>query len=405
MKRMTSVVLGGLIALGSGIPAARAEMLAMINYESKPAESLKALKLSTGPLANRAEGIAIMDVDPSSANFGKVLYDIPLPPDLVAHHIFYNKDLSKAYVTALAKSELRIIDMKRFPYRVKTIALPNCVATEDAVVSDDNKTWYVTCMGSDKVVYGSVADDTVGGEIAGGGIKYPHGIAIHNGIDRILVTSTVRHTDLGEPGETVTAIEASTGKVLSSIKVSNKASPSGEAPVEVLFVPRTDPPVALVTNMFGNTVWAMVWNPGTKDFDVQQIIDTAAFSGGVPLELYFNKAMDRLYLTSANPGHFHIFDIGAGVLKPKLLKSIATGQGAHHVAITHDESLAIVQNSLLNLPGMSDGSLTVIDLKQQKVVASIETFKEQGFNPNLIVFLPEWYNAAGHCNNGPASCF
>jgi len=30
---------------------------------------------------------------------------------------------------------------------------------------------------------------------------------------------------------------------------------------------------------------------------------------------------------------------------------------------------------------------------------------EQGFNPNLIVFLPEWYNAAGHCNNGPASCF
>ncbi len=77
----------------------------------------------------------------------------------------------------------------------------------------------------------------------------------------------------------------------------------------------------------------------------------------------------------------------------------------HHVGITKDESLAIVQNSFLNLPGMSEGWLTVIDLNKQEVIASIDTFKEQGFNPNLIILLPEWYNAAGHCNNGPASCF
>jgi DNA-binding beta-propeller fold protein YncE len=391
-----------------GLSAAQAEILAMINYESKPADSLKALKLSTGPLTNRAEGIAIMDVDPKSENFGKVLYDIPLPPDLVAHHIFYNKDLSKAYVTALAKSELRVIDMKKFPYRIKTVALPNCLAAEDAVVSDDNKTWYVTCMGTSKVVYGSVANDTVEGEITATGdpfIKYPHGIAIHNGIDRILVTSTVRASDLGDPGETITAIEASTGKAVSTIKISAKESPSGEAPVEVVFVPHTDPPVAYATNMFGNTLWAATWNPGKKDFDVQQVLDTAKFGGGVPLEVYFNKAMTRLYLTTAKPGHFHIFDISDGPLKPKLIKSIATGEGAHHVAITKDESLAVVQNSLLNLPGMSDGSITVIDLKKQEVIASIDTFKEQGFNPNLIVFLPEWYNAMGHCNNGPKSCF
>lgn len=409
---MRKIALSTVFAVGASLAlttTAQSEILAMLNYESKAPDSLKALKLSTGPGQERVEGIVIMDVDPESPNYGRILYDIPLPPDLTAHHIFYNKDMSKAYVTALAKSELQVIDMKKSPYRMKSVALPNCLAGEDVVVSDDNKTWYVTCMGTSKVVYGDVATDEVKGEISGSNgdafIKYPHGIGIHNGIDRILVTSTVRASDLGDPGETITSIEASTGKILSTHKVTNKPSPSGDAPVEVVFVPGTNPPVAYAMNMFGNSISAAVWNPAKKDFDVQQVIDTAAFGGGVPLEVYFNRKMDRMYLTTANPGHFHIFDISAGPLKPKLLKSIATGGGAHHVAITQDERLAFVQNSFLNLPGMSDGSISVIDLQQEKVIDTIDTLKNQGFNPNMIVLLPEWYNAMGHCNNGPVSCF
>ena len=50
-------------------------------------------------------------------------------------------------------------------------------------------------------------------------ILYPHGIAIHNGIDRVLVTSTVK-PDMSEAGESVTVLEASTGKVLSTHKIS-----------------------------------------------------------------------------------------------------------------------------------------------------------------------------------------
>ena len=408
MRGYLAAALGALFVLGFGAAGSQAEILAMINYETKAKESLKALKLSVVQPRDRSEGIAIMDVDPGSDNFGKVLYDIPLPPDLVAHHIFYNKDLSKAYITALGKSELRVMDMTRFPYRMKTVELPDCQVGEDIVFTDDNKTWYLTCMGNHKVIVGDVASDEPTGTITAEGdafIKYPHGVAVHNGIDRVLVSSTVRASDLGDPGETITSIEASTGKVLSTLKVSNKSSPSGEAPVEIVFAPASDPPVAYITNMFGNTVWAAVWNPSKKDFDVQQVIDTAAFSGGVPLEMYFNKKMDRLYLTTAKPGQFHIFDIGAGLLKPKLLKSIATGEGAHHVAITPDEKLAFVQNALLNLPGMSTGSITVIDLDKAEAIATIDTLKNQGFNPNLIVLLPEWYNAAGHCNNGPKSCF
>jgi len=56
----------------------------------------------------------VVDVDPRSKTFGNILMDIPLPPDLLAHRIFYNKDMTKAYLTALGKPLLHVIDMKRF---------------------------------------------------------------------------------------------------------------------------------------------------------------------------------------------------------------------------------------------------------------------------------------------------
>ena len=66
------------------------------------------------------------------------------------------------------------------------------------------------------------------------------------------------------------------------------------------------------------------------------------------------------------------------------------------MGFTTDGKYAFVQNALLNLPGMDDGSVTVIDLEKQEVVASMDTLKELGFNPNSIVLLPEWNHFAGH---------
>ena len=100
-------------------------------------------------------------------------------------------------------------------------------------------------------------------------------------------------------------------------------------------------------------------------------------------------------MTTAKPGHLHVFDIKEPS-KPQLLKSIATAEGAHHVAITKDEKLAFVQNSFLNLPGMSDGSITVIDLVKEEKIGNVDTLKDQGFNPNSIVLLPYWNHPAGH---------
>ena len=215
-----------------------AEILAMVNYDSIAGQS------------PRREGIAILNVDPDSPQFGKIVNDLPLPPDALSHHIFYNKDLSKAYITALGNGPLRVINMKHKPYAIESIDVPECQVSEDMVFTADKKTWYLTCMGSSNVIVGDAETDKIKQVITADGkdtfISYPHGIGLQEDINRIIVTSTVRPSDLGEPGETVTVIEATSGKVLSTHKLSDKPSPSGSAPVEAVFVPHANPPMAYV---------------------------------------------------------------------------------------------------------------------------------------------------------------
>ncbi len=389
MQRLSSLVAAVAIAWGG---AASAEILAMMNYESKTPDQLKALKL-TGP-EERREGIAIVDVDPASSTFGKILADIPLDPSTVAHHIFYDRSMTKAYLTALASPPLQVMDLTEFPFRLRTIDIPNCGMAEDVIFDEANENWYLTCMNSANVWRGSVATDEVTGEISLPG-TYPHGMAVHTGIDRIIVTSTIT-ADLKSPQEVVSVVKASTLEPLGEIKVSNKPSPSGEAPVEVLAVPGGEQPVFYVTNMFGATLWALAWDPARQDFAASQVVDFNPLGAGVALEMYFNGAGDRLYVTTAVPGQFHIFDLSEGALAPKLVKTLPAGEGAHHVAITKDERLGFVQNALLNLPGMNDGSITVIDLANGEVVGSVDTLKNMGLNPNSIVLLPDWNHLAGH---------
>ncbi|MCH8167550.1 MAG: YncE family protein [Proteobacteria bacterium] len=372
--------------------AASAEILAMMNYESKTPDQVKALKLTGAQ--ERREGIAIIDVDPESATFGKWLVDIPLDPGGVSHHIFYDRTMTKAYLTSLASPALQVMDLTEFPYRLRTIEVPNCAMAEDVIFDDANEHWYLTCMMSANVWQGSVATDQITGEIKLPG-TYPHGLGVNTDIDRIVVTSTIKG-DLTEPGETVSIVRASTLEPLGEIKLSLKDTPSGEAPVEILAAPGGDTATFYVTNMFGATLWALSWNEAKQDFDASQVIDFNTMGAGVALEMYFNAAGDRLYVTTAVPGQLHIFDTSDGPLTPTLIKTLPAGEGAHHVAFTKDGKYAFVQNSLLNLPGMADGSITVIDLVKGEVVASMDTLKDAGFNPNVIVLLPEWNDFAGH---------
>jgi DNA-binding beta-propeller fold protein YncE len=381
--RLFSLTLGLLIV---GSTLASAELLALVNYESKPDQPV------------RREGIAIMEMDPASADFGKILMEIPLPPDLVAHHIFFNRDRTKAYVTALGKSVLHVINLTKFPYRLHGIDIPDCQVGEDLVVSEDNRTWYLTCMGSSTVIMGDAITDrpvkTISAPAPGDPfIAYPHGIAIHNGIDRVLVTSTEK-PDMSDLGDSVTVLEASTGKVLSTHKIGSKPASTKSVPVEVVFSPHADPPVVHITNMQEGTLWAGVWDPTRKAFSFHQVDDFGLRQQGMPLEMLYNVTGDRLFVTTAKPGFVNLYD-NSDPKQPKFLKAIAAAAGAHHSVLSPDERYLFVQNSLLNLDGLSDGSITVIDLKQDKILKSIDTLKEQGYNPNCIMLLPNHFQPGG----------
>ncbi len=377
MRVRSSVILGLVLVLTLLAPSATmAEILAMLNYESKPSNPF------------RKEGIAILDVDPQSPTFGKLLADIPLPSDLVAHHIFYNRDKTKAYVTALGKSVLHVMDLTRFPYRLKPVEVPGCTLLEDVVVSPDNKTWYLTCMGSHTVIVGDAGADrplkTIAAPHPGPPyIRWPHGIALNAGIDRLIVTSTIS-PDLKNPGESVTVLEASTGRVLSTHKLALKPD-AKSAPVEVMF--HTSRPIAFVTNMIEAAVWRGVWDGARKAFDFRVADDLGKRGQGFALEMEFNRKGDRLYVSVAKPGVVNVYDV-TDPAQAKFLRTIPAAPGAHHLVFSPDEKYLFVQNSLLNLPGMDDGSITVIDVAQGKPIHSIHTLKDAGYNPNCIVLLP-----------------
>lgn len=104
--------------------------------------------------------------------------------------------------------------------------------------------------------------------------------------------------------------------------------------------------------------------------------------------LRFNTAGDRAYVTTALPGHLNAFDI-SDPRAPRHLYAVEAAGGAHHLVFSPDGQRAYVQNSLINLPGMNDGSISVIDLAAGEKIGSIDTFKDAGLTINTIVLTAE----------------
>lgn len=383
-KCLAPLVLAGLCCAAP----AGAEILAAMNYETKAG------------IAPRREGIAIVDIDPASPSFNTIVKDAPLPPDFIAHHIYFNKGQTKAYVTSLGRSAIAVYDLSTFPEKVAIIPVPDCKVGEDMVFSDDRKRWFLSCMGSSNVIMGDAQSDATlkviaapqsGAAEAKPFIKHPHGLTLNENLDLLIATSTVNPSDFKEAGDTIAFIEASSGTLRATHRVSNKPSPAAEAPVETAFIPNREPRIAYITNMLGGTLWAAAWRPDAG-VGLQQVYDFAPIGQGVPLEMEFSETGDRLYVTTAKPGALNVFDI-ADPLKPKLLASAPTAAGAHHFVFSPDRRYAFVQNSLLNLPDMSDGSVSVVDLASDKLVAKIDVLQKAGLNPNCIILMPKWRRA------------
>ena len=279
--------------------------------------------------AQQQEGIAIIDVDPASPAFGKIVTDIPLPPDLVAHHIFYNKD-HQGYRGAR--------QVRATCHRHEEAALyagrgrdPGCSVLEGVVFSEDNQAFYVGCMGAERLGRDAVAYKPL--RTVSLDKPYPHGVVIEE--DRSIARdSTVRATDLGDAGEAISVVELSAGE-------SRSARSRSRTRRRLRAKRRSNSCCAWrqsTRRLCHQHVWrhALInrWDTQKKDFEAAQAFDFASVRNSVPLEIYFNGKGNRLYVTTAKPGELHIFDVSGNVEQPKLIKSIPIAEGHHRATPT-----------------------------------------------------------------------
>lgn len=93
-------------------------------------------------------------------------------------------------------------------------------------------------------------------------------------------------------------------------------------------------------------------------------------------------------------GEHIAIEMNHAALPPGIGQVIGDALDKSAAGIRDDQSN--VQNSFLNLEGMRDGSVTVVEMAGGEVIASMDTLKNDGLNPNVIVLLPEWSGSDGH---------
>lgn len=74
---------------------------------------------------------------------------------------------------------------------------------------------------------------------------------------------------------------------------------------------------------------------------------------------------------------------------PVHLDAVRRAAGAHHIASSPDGRLACVQNRLIYVEGINDGSTTLVNLENLEAVGSIDTFKAAGFTVIMTEGMPE----------------
>jgi DNA-binding beta-propeller fold protein YncE len=326
------------------------------------------------------DGLAVIDINPNSETFGDIFHDAPVGEGVLMHHPFYNSDKSKLYNTSLAGDRLYTVNIHdNTIFDITPIDTGSCIVGEDMLFSKDGTKFYLTCMGSDNVMVFDGNTDQKIDEISASQeqnpnayIKYPHGISADEKIDRMILTQTVSPA-LDDPQSSVTIVEYSTGKVLSTIELA-KSADAPSAPVEVMFHP--DESIAYVTGMLDGTIWTLVWNEQTKSFDANLVDDGVVREHSWPLDLSLGPS-GNLYVSFANPGVVNEYSL-ENPAQPELLRTLPAQPGAHHVLFSGDGQYMFVQNNLLNLDGLNSGTISVVDLNAGTLVATLDNLVEQG---------------------------
>jgi hypothetical protein len=361
-------------------------------------------------LGGGADGILVVDLDPDSEHFGEIIQDVAIDVGVLPHHLYFNHDQSRLYTTALGGAHLYEILLEHdegLPRisGIEAIDTGGNVVGEDLFFTRDGSRFYMTFMGGRGEATGGslgvfdaatnalvdtitapVPDDPASGVPF---IMYAHGISANEDIGLLMVTSTI-HPDLTTGvGNTVTLIDLETHEVLETYLVAESFS-DATAPVEVLLLRGEQPPHALASAMLGGDVWIAGYDEASGRFGPFEVAVTGAdFGHSWPLEFYVHTRRDgetELYVSFAQPGVVHVYGLD-DLPSLTLRRILAAAPGAHHLAFFETSAgreVVVVQNNLLNLDGMNDGSLMVLDINSGEALATLDLARDHGLMPESV---------------------
>ncbi|PWN69128.1 hypothetical protein C1631_013775 [Chryseobacterium phosphatilyticum] len=349
------------------------------------------------------DGIAIIELDPESLNFGNISHKLELGVGVLPHHIYYNNNAKKLFTTALGGSYLYEIktekDQNGQPKLVSATPINTGENTvgENLFFTNDGR-YFMTFMGG----AGGPKDGSIGVFNANNNqliktikapiqdnpnqfIMYPHGISVNEEKGIMMVSSTI-HPDLTTgSGNTVTLLDLNTYEIKETYRVADSQTDMS-APVEVLLLRGNFPQYALATTMLGGDIWMAPYNATTKKYDAFTKVFEGSTQGlGWALEMYIDNT-NKLYVSFADPGKVLVFDL-SDLPQLKLLKTLNADKGAHHMAFFKTKSgkeVVAVQNNLLNIPNLNSGTINVIEIETGKTLGTVNLRTQYGILPESI---------------------
>lgn len=362
-----------------------------------------------------ADGVALINLDPESADFGQIMQEFELGEGVLPHHLYYNHDQSRLYNTTLGGEFLYELLLERDEDGVPTITGSQAIDTGESIVgedmffTEDGETYWMTFIGgsggerdgsigvfdaqTNELINTIVAPEPENPANGEPFVLYPHGISANEDLGYLMVTSTV-HPDLTTGvGNTVTVIDMETGEPVQTALVGESWEDLTQ-PVEVLMLRDGLPSYALVTTIFGGDIWIAPFDEESGRLgEFTEAMDGGANGLGVALEFYIGPGEDLesdedqlLYVSFAVPGVVNAYSLD-NLPELELVKSFQAEPGAHHFGFFVTESgreAMVIQNNLLNGEGINAGTFTIVDIHTGESLGSLDLAAEYGLMPESV---------------------
>lgn len=357
------------------------------------------------------DGVALLDLNPESADFGRILQRKFIGEGVLPHHLYFNRAQDRLYTTSLGGTRLYevIIDkgadgLPRITRFIPIDTDGNLVG-EDMYFTEDGSRYYVTFMGGDGSLEGgsigvfdaqsnelletitapAPADRSSGEPF----ILYPHGISANEELGIMMVTSTAHPDGASGFGNTVTAIDMATNEPIRNYLVAD-APNDLSAPVEVILLRDDLPPYALATTLNGADIWVAPYDETSGAFgEFEKQVEGEESGLGVALEFYIHTnhhGEAELYVSFAVPGVVNVYSLD-NLPELTLKRTLVAEPGAHHMAFFTTESgreALVIQNNLLNIDGLNTGTLTVLDTHTGERLGTVDLPDEHDLMPEAI---------------------